>query len=201
MALIDRLAGWWEVNDPPPTKFDMIALVSIGATKSRLTKGAVVTVDKTLELLEISSSRTPIIAFGAFTGNEVDGVEEAKKYEAFKDHPFLISVGKVLSTITECLAFKEAWPHAKRIIFVTEQAHSRRAKIIWNCLWPEAEIYVVSVKLTETVDKDSPMWPYRNALAAFLFQALPTPLYKVLAWLGPNAMTKFGGFHQPIKKG
>ena len=137
------------------------------------------------------------VVYGAFKGNK-NSIEEETKLRVFGWQG--VYAGKVMSTIEECLAFKAKFPHARKVVFVTEESHSRRARMIWKCLWPEAEVYIVSVKLSETVDGESLMWPYRNAWTALLFQALPTPFYKMLCILGPSALKAGAGFHQPTAK-
>lgn len=193
----ERLAKKWAVNDIDrlPKDIDLIALVSMGARRSGgLSYGAGMTLNYALILQEFKYSGVPIV-FGRFGGNGDALSEETEKTERISNGKF---AGSVMSTIKECLAFKAMYPDAKKVVFVTEEAHSRRAKIIWQCLWPEAEIYILSVPLEDAVDEDAIMWLYRRAWTALLFQAGPTPAYKIAAMIGPKALCILGGFHQMV---
>lgn len=195
--LVGFLARIWSVNDSGrlPENVDLIALVSIGATPTRLTNGAV----GTCKVVQGFLTRYPEadVVFGGFTGNGEHTIEEEIKSKLFPDG---VCVGKVLSTIMECLAFKARFPEAKSIIFVTEEAHSRRAKIVWQTLWPEADIYIVPVPIAETVDSESPMKPYHKTWTALFWQAMPTPYFLYLALRGREYMVGKAHFHQPIVK-
>jgi len=202
--MLDRVIVWlarlWAVNDSKrlPKEVDLIALVSIGAKQKDLTRGAYSTVNRAKRLLEKYGNK-PWVVFGAFTGNGDHSTEERLKSDYF-DGDRHVYVGMVLSTISECLAYKSAFPSAKSVIFVTEEGHSRRARIIWKCLWPEAEIFIVPVPIKSTLDVDSPMRPYRKIWTILAFQALPTPVYWAASLLGPKYMKKLGGMHQPITR-
>lgn len=204
MALVYDLAKIWAVDDSNrlPRHVDLIAIVSIGSTTDRPTRGVLATTFRALDLMK-SYHFTPSIVYGAFAGNDdkkmgVRTYEEDWKREMLG--PEAKYAGKVWTTVTECLAFKATFPDAKSVIFVTEEAHSRRARFIWKCLWKEAEVYIVPVKLAETIDQDALMEPYRNPWKALFFQAAPIVIYKPAAMLGAWALKLLGGFHQPTAR-
>lgn len=193
--MVNQLARLWSVDESPllPEKVDLVALVSIGSAKTRLSRGATSTIAKTLELLNKYPEAN--VVFGAFAGNSPNSIsEEDTKRQIFGDRGF---AGRVWTTISECLAYKEAFTEAKSVAFVTEEAHSRRARIVWNCLWPEARVYIVSVKLSDAVDSDADMGTYHNPWKALILQAGPTPIYKIAAMIGPAVLKLLDGIHQP----
>lgn len=196
MTLVYRLAKLLAVNDIErlPAEVDAIALVSIGSTRFGLSFGTCATIEMALRLFWKYPQAQVI--YGAFAGNDehINSEEETKR-SIFKDRG--IYAGKVWTTISECLAFKEKFPNARQVIFVTEEAHSRRAKIVWKCLWPEAEIYIVPVKLEEAIDSRSCMATYHNPWKALFLQVAPIPIYKFMAMLGPEALKLLGNLHQP----
>lgn len=194
--LIEKIAGLWSVDESLclPEEMDLIALVSIGSAKTRLSRGATSTISKTLELLKKYPEAK--VVFGSFAGNSENSIsEESEKAKIFGDRGFY--AGRVWTTISECLAYKAAFPKARNVIFVTEEAHSRRARIVWNCLWPEAKIYIVSVSLSETIDSSADMGTYHNPWKTMILQAGPTPIYKVATMLGQSTLKLLGGIHQP----
>ncbi len=196
--LADIVAELWAVNEEEylPQKVDLIVIVSIGVRRDgAVTKGVEKTTSWALYQQQYKYKNETPIAFGAFAGNGEGESEGDWKSHRIRFGKF---VGKVMTTIEECLAFKAAYPDAKKVIFVTEQAHSRRARIVWRCLWPEADIYIISMPLSTVIDSDAVMWPYRRAWTALAFQALPTPLYKLAAALGPKWLMKLSRFHQPV---
>lgn len=197
MSILDTITSAWSVDESNrlPTQVDLITLVSIGSTATCESNGMQVTVKKALDLLDRYNNE-PWVVYGAFTGNGQRTVEEEYKKKYFPTKSSF--AGRVETTIGECLAYKKAFPNAREVIFITEEAHSRRARLIWRCLWPEANVYIVPVKLADTIDKKALMWPYRNAWIAFLFQALPTIVYKPASMLGPGVLMLLEGFHQPV---
>lgn len=194
--MINHLARFWGIDESSslPKELDLIALVSIGSAKARLSRGAIATVTKTLELLKKHPEAR--VVFGAFAGNSQNSIsEENAKRQIFGDRGFF--AGEVWTTISECLAYRAAFPEAKSVAFVTEEAHSRRARIVWKCLWPEAKVYIVSVKLSETIDTESDMGTYHHPWKALILQSGPTPIYKIAAIFGQATLKLLGGIHQP----
>lgn len=197
------LAKMWSINDNDnlPKNFDSICLVAHGATEERITYGAMSVACKVMDIL----SRKDVscqTAFGSFSGNKNPEIEEIIKtgiFVEFNPGLPLTTLGPVLSTIEECLAFKRYFT-GKSVVVVTDEAHSRRCKIVWKTLLPKTDIYVVSVPLIETIDKESPMTPYHNIWTALLFQALPTPFFWYLSIRGPEYMARWATkLHQPIQ--
>jgi hypothetical protein len=194
--LVHQLARLWSVDESHslPKEVDVIALVSIGSAKTRLSQGAAAITKKALELLKKHPEAK--VVFGAFAGNSKNSIpEEDVKKQIFGNQG--LYAGKVWTTITECLAYKAIFTEAKSVIFVTEEAHSRRGRIVWKCLWPEAKVYVVSVKLSETIDTDSDMSTYHSPWKALFLQAMPTPIYKIAAIIGPATLKLLSRIHQP----
>lgn len=206
MAFVDWLASKWAVNDPLPQNCDLLVAVAHGATETGLTNGAYAVSRRTAEIiaeLDIKESQRPYLAFGAFTESSNPEIERIEKQRIFGEYRKYI--GLVISTIEECLKVKEAIPvffTPRNILIVTDEAHSRRCRIVWKCFFPNSNIRIISVPIAETVDPRSPMKPYRQGKWAILgYQALPTPYFWYLALRGPKYMaTKATKFHQPVAK-
>ncbi len=198
--IVEALAKLWAVNDSLPNRVDLIVPVAHGATKSgRVTKGADAVGFITRGLLRLYADQSPVVVFGVFSKSEYPDIEEAFKSMLL---PNAIFVKGVVSTIEECLKVKAALaPNfaPKRILVVTDEAHSRRCRIVWRVFFPDAEIYIVAVPISETKDKESPMLPYHSKWATLIFQALPTPYFWYLAKRGPDYMSsKAESLHQPV---
>lgn len=200
---IDWLAEKWAVNDPLPEECDLLVPIAHGATPERLTRGAHAVALKTAEVLTQlrDQGQLPFVAFGAFTGSKKPELEMTLKLAFF----FGKYVGHVISTIEECLKVKANLPifiTPSNIVVVSDEAHSRRCRIVWKTFFPNAKVSIVSVRITDTIDPESPMWPYREGkLAVLAFQALPTPYFWYLAMRGPKYMaTKATRLHQPIAR-
>lgn len=202
--LIEWLARLWAVNDPLPQTCDLLVPIAHGATShNRLTYGAYAVARKTAEILHLlrEIGQLPFVAFGAFTGSKNPEIEASIKATFFHGK----YVGHVVSTIEECRKVKENLPEKftpRSIVVVSDEAHSRRCRIVWKTFFPNSQISIVSVKISETVDKESPMLPYRlGSWAVLAFQALPTPYFWYLAIRGPKYMAKMAtNIHQPIAK-
>lgn len=203
MSLIGKLASQWAVDNilSLPKELDLIVMVSHGATATKPTDGAITVA----ELSSIFASRffyTPVY-FGVFTESPKPEIEEIFKKGMV---PRAICVGTVISTIEECLKIKEAFLSTagslpKNILVVTDQAHSRRAYLVWKTFFPESTIYMATIRLEKAVDKESPMRSYHYAWTALLFQAAPTFPFWILAKCGPNIMKLFAKIlHQPVAR-
>lgn len=191
------LARWWAVNDTLPQSAEWIIPVAHGATETRLTRGAEAVTQITFSLL--THYPHAFCAFGSFTGSPDPEVERLGKATL----PRSSYLGPIVSTIEECLAFKKSLGDIEpgTIIVVTDQAHSRRCRIVWKTFFPKSDIRICAVSLRSTVDHDSPMTSYRKAWTAMLLQAAPTPFFWYLSLRGPEYMAKWATkIHQPVAK-
>lgn len=191
-----NLIGLFSRKDPLPPKADLIAFAAHGATKTRVTAGSGAVTERAHSL----SSFYPeaLVAFGSFTGNPKDGVEERFRREVF---PKGLYAGSVISTVQEAMAIKSALPQgfsARSIIFVTDESHSARAGIVWKKLFPEADVHIVAIPVESAIDPESPMFSFRTVRNALWVEMGPTPIY----WIMPTWMMKRTSllFHQPISK-
>lgn len=199
MNLLGRLSEVWSVNDPLPIRVDLVVAVAHGATNSKLTRGAKAVVHCTRN---ISSQYqfAPIVAYGSFGGSERPEVEGIRKLTELSEIPNLIYIGLVWSTIEECRRVKESLPEGflpEVILIVTDQAHSRRCRVVWRTFFPDSDVRIVSVDLSSTIDPESPMAAYRAKWKALTFQAVPTPFYWFMSLFGESGLLLIEGFHQP----
>lgn len=200
MAFVDWLASKWAVNDPLPRTCDLLVPVAHGAAKDRLTLGAENVAHKTADSLNQlrNIGQLPFVAFGAFTGSENPEVERNLKSRLIRGK----YVGTVMSTIEECLKVKENLPeffNPATIVVVTDEAHSRRCRVVWRTFFPFSDIKIVSVEIQRTIDSESPMAAYGSPWKILFFQAAPTPLYWLMSLGGPKLLSKLGGLHTPVK--
>ncbi|MEK7601333.1 MAG: hypothetical protein AAB480_02275 [Patescibacteria group bacterium] len=179
MPFIDRLAQMWAVSDTLPDNIDLIGVVSFGATATRLSNGSQETIEKAAWLNWICPGA--VVAFGEFTKNPVPGVEKERKLYYF---PEAVFAGNVISTIEEAEKIYAALSpnlRIQRIVFVTDQWHSRSAKLIWEKVWArhglKPDIRIVTVPSAFNIDPEHPMtlirtqwkWALANVLRhAFL---------------------------------
>ncbi len=205
---IEALAKMWSVMNP--TGFnrrpDFIALVSHGATDKRLTNGAAAATSAVNKLRTVfkKMNEDPPVYFGTYTDSKNPELERREK-EKLLGESNIHYVGNVLSTIEECMKIKKALPEEMafplQILVVTDEAHSRRARIVWETFFPETRIAIFSVPIKEVVDKESPMWAYHWAWTTLAFQAGPSPYFWWLSLGGPAAMEKKKHtLHQPAVK-
>ncbi|KND49440.1 MAG: hypothetical protein AB198_00630 [Parcubacteria bacterium C7867-003] len=199
--IIEWLAEKWAVNDPLPEKCDLLVPIAHGATKDRLTRGAEAVARKTTTAVTELRDRyqLPFVAFGAFTGSENPELERALKLKHFSGK----YVGTVMSTIEECLKVRANLPifvTVSNIVVVTDEAHSRRCRIVWKTFFPNAKVSILSVKITETVDPESPMEAYDKAWKVLFFQAVPTPLWWLLSLFGQKCLGRLEKLHTPLSK-
>jgi uncharacterized SAM-binding protein YcdF (DUF218 family) len=161
-VFIDTLARLWSVKDSLPLHADVIALVSFASTGDALTRGSTAVTQKAATLAK--QFPTARIIFGEFTLNPVRGVEQKLKEEMF---PNSIFAGYVVSTIEEGEKHKTHMlsVRPRSIIVISDQWHSRSAKLVWKKLWhkqPRVTISVIAVPSHATVGPENPMLPLRN---------------------------------------
>lgn len=193
----EKLARLWSVDESLPSRVDVIALVSFGATKDGLTKGAQVTLRKALDL----AARYPgaRVAFGVFTLSPCPRLEECLKRQSFKDPIF---AGEVVSTIEEAEKIQASLPPEiipLSFIVVTDEWHSRSAKTIWKRIWqdaiPKPDIRVIVVPSSEVIDEENPM----KALRSHWTWALVNVLRQIFLVCVPGGfkLLKKLNLHQP----
>lgn len=191
------LADLWEVNDVLPRQADYIVPVAHGAKATGPTAGARTVRCATWSVLD----RYPKArcGFGAFAGSPNPEIERDYKETLPRSSYF----GRAVSTIDECMAFKRSLhdPEPATIILVTDQAHSRRCRIVWKTFFPKTDIRICAVSLRSTIDRNSPMTAYRKMWTALLFQAAPTPFFWYLSLRGSKHMAKWATkIHTPVSK-
>jgi hypothetical protein len=196
MTFVDWLAAKWAVNDPLPRTCDLLVPVAHGATKDRLSIGAENVARRTAEALTQlrNIGQLPFVAFGAFTGSENPELERTIKLTIFTGK----YIGQVMSTIEECWKVKQGLPeffNPATIVVVTDEAHSRRCRIVWRTFFPNSDIKIVSVKLADTIDSESPMSAYGNPWKILFFQAAPTPVWWAASLFGEKVMLRIGRYH------
>jgi hypothetical protein len=191
---IEKLATRWAINDGLPPSVDLIFPVAHGAVGISPSCGLRAVVEKTRFVLREYRhlAKQPVIASGAFTHSKNPHTEEYYKLSRFwlEDYHY---VGLVASTIEEALLTRKLLPDGKNdpreIIIITDEAHSRRARIVWQKFFPKANIYVVSVTLWEVVEKESPMTFYRktwrilivNMILTFFWKLMPVRMMEMIA--------------------
>ena len=195
--LIEKLAQFWSVSDQLPAEVDVISFAGFGATKDRLTRGAQESVNVGQDLLvHYPNAR---VVFGVFTCSPDPSLEERAKKDTFKDAIF---VGDVISTIEEAEKIRATFPPdfvPRGIIFVTDEWHSRSAKLVWRNVWKDvvspSNVRIVTIPARESIDEESPMvfgrrhwtWALVNVLRHLFLVCVPGSM-----WL----MKKFN-IHQP----
>ncbi|TSC70622.1 MAG: hypothetical protein CEO12_202 [Parcubacteria group bacterium Gr01-1014_46] len=199
--LVDWLANKWAVNDPLPHRCDLLVPVAHGATSDRLTCGAESVARKTVEIRSQlrGIGQLPYLVFGAFTGSEKPELEKVEKHKIFRTGKY---VGTVISTIEECLKVKRNLPDGftpRNIVVVTDEAHSRRCRIVWRTFFPQSNVKMISVKLSDAIDAKSPMTAYGNPWKALFFQAGPTPVYWLFSRGGAKCLSRLSHLHTPTK--
>lgn len=198
------LAKKCSVNDTVPvtTYVDWIVPVAHGATEKRLVNGSVAVMNKVVEIYKNHPESR--VFFGSFAGDsnpELEAVEKSRFIYGVIWHHF----GSVWSTIMECMAFKKTAScynlnAGQTILVVTDDAHSRRCKMVWQCFFPDYNVLVVAVPLALTIDKESPMTNYNWAWKAFVLQVFPTPIFTFWCSKGPDYLALQANVHQPTRK-
>ncbi|MDP2651863.1 MAG: hypothetical protein Q8O94_01880 [bacterium] len=195
--LVEKIARIWSVNNHMPQQVDLIGLVTFGATKDGLTQGSQVTTRKALLLAKQHPEAK--VAFGVFTLSHHQ-IEERVKRKSF-ERPFF--AGKVVSTIEEAEKIHNSLPFGftpRNIVIVTDQWHSRSAKLVWERIWqnaiPKPSIYVCSVPSVKTVNADNPT----RALRSQWFWALVNVLRHLFLLFVPGSvwLMKKLNIHQPV---
>lgn len=193
------MADLWAVNDPlPDTEVDLVVGVAHGCTENRLTRGAG-SVSRLIDIsLAMDRFKNSLVAYGAFAGSINPEVERFWKGKIFPDNS--IFIGNVWSTTEECRHVKEHignWVPGT-IVVVTDQAHSRRCKLIWKTFFPKSNIYVFSVPIGEVVDTGSPMKSYHSTGSILWNQAWPIVIqWPVAKIFGVWGLLRLESFHQP----
>lgn len=204
--LIEWLARRWSVNDPLPEQVELLVPVAHGATETRLTRGAQAVANRTASALSQlkAKGQFPFLVFGAFTGSKNPEIEKLEKLRIIALYGKF--VGTVMSTIEECVRVRENLPKFETkdglprvIVVVTDEAHSRRCRIVWRAFFPNSTIKIVSVRIADTVDSESPMSAYGNPWKILFFQAAPTPVWWLASLFGEKALLRIGKLHTPTK--
>lgn len=191
------LARKWAVNDLLPEEAHVIVPAAHGA-KDKPTNGAI---SVTVEVVELRCKYPKaFVAWGTYGESPNPEVEWKYKRQYFGEQ---LHYGDVMVSIEECLGVKEVLPitfdkPGVVMIFVTDEAHSRRFKLICKTFFPKADVRVISVPLWTAIDPSSPMGTYHNAWRALILQAAPTPLYWWWARKGPRYLATKKNFGQPV---
>ena len=182
-----------------------MAIVSHGATGVGPTLGSksvtLAAVGIQDELLKTGGHR-PSVYFGIFTLSFKPNIERTYKSSLFS--LFGIDVGDIINTIGECKAIKKKYGvtinfsgPAKHILLVTDQAHSRRARIVWRAYFKEATVRILAVPLKSVIDPNSPMRIYRAEWRALLVNVILTPPFWFLSKFGERGLNFLTGGYQP----
>ncbi len=204
-----KLARIWAVNDSVPeitlhSERLLIAMVAHGATSSRLTYGANAVVQEASKLLH-KCMGNPLVAYGSFAGNPEPELETQLKHDYLRctDHGFReIRIGSVWSTVEECRKIKQNLPTGfvpKWVVVVTDEAHSRRCRIVWKTFFPTSKVIIVSVPIESTLDPESPMITYHDLETILWNQAKWTPIFWTLSLFGEIALQMVERGHQPTQ--
>lgn len=209
--MLDKFSRWWGVENDIPPYADVIALVSFGATKTRMTHGLqkVVHMGCTLQKMYPYAK----IVFGEFTENPTPEIEHRLKKKVF---PEGLYAGPVISTIEEGEAWLFRLPcrfEPEHIIICTDEMHSRSARRVsnrvWNGIWykrlwkwtlekPVVQIHMKTFPTRFAIDPESPMtalrdqwlWTRNNVLRELFLMFVP---------FGYTIMKKLN-VHQPVTK-
>lgn len=152
------LAKKWAINDPLPKEADIIATISYAATRARLTHGSERTMLLAKEIAKLKTEAT--VVWGWFSKNPDRFLEREIKQSVLGG----VCVGPVSSSTDECEAIRKVAETRRSgaIIVVTEGAHSRRCKRVWEYMFPNAEICFRSIPAWEAADPENPMWFQRR---------------------------------------
>jgi hypothetical protein len=204
-SLFDRfiifLARLWKVDNIEFKSFSIdntiMVLVAHGATTNKLTNGAKAVLKKALDFR--SSNYIYDIFFGSFDVQPNSAIEKTEKHNVFGRANW---IGNVLSTITECLVVRDKLTYnPQNILVITDEAHSRRCRIVWRTIFPKAKIYIITVPIEDCVDPESPMETYHKLWKILWNQAYPTPIFWFCSLFGEKFFVKvLGKVHQPLAK-
>lgn len=142
------------------------------------------------------------IYFGVFASGSYHEHRLEMLYK-LKRMPGATFYGEVVSSIEEFLFLMTMLPDGfqpKTLILITDEAHSRRFKIIARTFFPSVDIRVVAIPLWDAIDTKATMKTYRSAWSALVLQAAPIPLYWWWARKGPRYLTTKAKIHQPTSK-
>lgn len=203
MSLVDFLARLWAVKDPLPPRAELVALVSFGATPTRLTRGsrAALVVAEQLQ----RHYDAPVI-YGTFAGNPVDGIEEAEKLSFFSKGGATdaVCVGKVWSTIEEAETIMSRLPRdlpLETIVIVTDEWHSRSERLVWRRVLEKsgvrARVVIVLIGSCANYDPENPMTALRTPWKWALVNVLR---HMVLLTPGGMWMMRKFNIHQPVAR-
>ena len=198
------LAGLWKVDNlgellNEMISVDAVVMVAHGATKTKLTNGAIAVTAASSSLKNIVIFNFTDVYFGFFDQEPNWQVEMNLKKKYF---PYAQKIGKVLNTIGECQAFKRNYIKSpkvpKNILVITDEAHSRRCKIVWKTFFPDSKIYIITVPIEDCVDPESPMETYHKLWKILWNQAWPTPIFWFCSLFGEKGLMLLNKYHQPI---
>lgn len=206
--MLNKFCKWWGVTNTLPPEANIIALVSFGATKDRMTYGLQKVVNLGLGLTQ--RYPTGKVVFGEFTENPSVGLERRLKKQKFPNSFF---VGNVISTIEEAEKWFFHLYHLRptHIVIITDEMHSRSAhrvsNRVWNGIWykrswkwvtgrPMVTIHMATFPTKLAIDPESPMtalrsqwlWVCNNVLRELFLMCIP---------FGYTIMKKLK-IHQPV---
>ncbi len=197
----------WRVADEMPETCDMVIIVAHGfTTDNQPTKGTIESYLKALEVLEFyekhSNRPPPEIYFGSFQGSPDEVTEREWKLTAF---PEGIYTGSLRTTVEEVWRALTAWRDRhhghmpKSVIYITDQAHARRAKIVASKMFGRGRVRIVGIQLRHAMDPKSAMATYSGTMwNAFVLQAIWEPAFRVLpGWVLRRFFMKLG---QPVAR-
>ena len=151
------------ISLPETAKSVGISTITFGASAQNLSKGALATAHRALELLQ----RYPeaVILFGEFTLNSVSGLEERLKKEIFPLNAK--SFGTVINTIADIEGPLEVLgSDVDVVIFITDEAHSRSVRTIANKILAQKylnqQVYIDCVSTRDVIDQENPMEALRD---------------------------------------
>src|SRR3989344_6880786 len=138
MGILRLFAGGGRAGVDLPKDADIIAVVSFGATAIELTEASRCAVALAGDLKKVYPRA--VVISGSFKHNPLANVE---KYEKWKTLPHAIYAGPVESTIEEAERIRDDLMargfKPRSIIIVTDDWHSRSAKLVWEKIWAEAK--------------------------------------------------------------
>ncbi len=201
---LDESLREWRVYDTLPETCDMILLVAHGfTTDDEPTKGTIETYQLALGIQTIFENRgcKTEVYFGSFEGSPNEESEKDWKHAII---PEGIYTGTLRSTVEEVWKAMMAWRDRhhghmpRRVIYITDEAHSRRAKIVADKFFGRGVVRIISIPLWRVMDPKSAMATYSGKIwDAFVMQAKWEPAFRILpAW----ALKRLMRLGQPIAK-
>lgn len=201
--MLKKLAGLWSVNDRVPCLISAIVVLTFGCTRHGLTKGTQTTTRRALDLAESHRGAGVPVLFGVFSFfPSCPTVEERIKARIFKNSVF---IGEVGNTIEEAEKARNSFFSGQfnkhgSIVVVTDEWHSRSAKLVWERVWrhdfPRPNIRIIAVPSSETISADNPVialrnqwvWAIENVLRHLFLVCVP----------GSISIMKKLNIHQPV---